>query len=112
MRVIGLDVSRDELHRRIEARCHAMLEGGLIDEVRALHAAGFAPELPSLRSPGYVEIGEHVRGLCSLDDALARMARATKQLAKRQRTWFRSHPVDCAVPPDVAALLRAVDETS
>lgn len=91
-RVLGLSLPRTELYARIDARCHAMIEAGLIDEVQRLYADGFDPDLPALRSPGYREIGEHLRGLCDLSTAIARMAQATRQLAKRQLTWFRADP--------------------
>jgi tRNA dimethylallyltransferase len=88
--VIGLSLPRPALYARITARCQTMIDHGLVDEVRRLYADGFPPDLPALRSPGYREIGDHVRGLCDLPTAVARMARATRQLAKRQLTWFRA----------------------
>jgi tRNA dimethylallyltransferase len=88
--VLGLSLPRVELYTRINARCHAMVEAGLIEEVRRLYDQGLRPDLPALRSPGYREIGEYVRGLCDLRAAVARMAQATRRLAKRQLTWFRT----------------------
>lgn len=108
MRVIALEVPREELARRIEARCQAMVKEGLVAEVEGLFAAGLDPTLPSLRSPGYAEIGEFVRGLCSREDAVARMAQATRRLAKRQATWWRGHPPDARVAADLAAVLAAL----
>jgi tRNA dimethylallyltransferase len=90
--VLGVSVPRAELYARIEARCHAMLDAGLVAEVRRLYADGFDPDLPALRSPGYREVGEYVRGHCDLPTAIARMAKATRNLAKRQLTWFRGDP--------------------
>jgi tRNA dimethylallyltransferase len=102
--VLGLSLSRAELYARINARCQAMVDAGLIDEVRRLYADGFAPDLPALRSPGYREIGAHVRGLCDLPTAIARMAQATRRLAKRQVTWFRADPEIVWCTPDLAVL--------
>lgn len=90
--VPGLELPRAELYARIDARCTAMIAAGLIEEVKQLYAAGFDPDLPALRSPGYREIGEYLRGGCDLRDATARMAQATRRLAKRQLTWFRADP--------------------
>jgi tRNA dimethylallyltransferase len=104
--VLGLSVPRVELYARIDARCAAMVRDGLVDEVRQLYARGLDPDLPALRSPGYREIGEHVRGLCDLPDAIARMAHATRRLAKRQLTWFRGDPRVVWCAPEVAALQR------
>lgn len=91
-RVLGLALPRTDLYTRIIARCQAMIDAGLIGEVEQLYADGFAPELPALCSPGYREVGEYVRGRCDLPTAVARMAQATRHLAKRQLTWFRADP--------------------
>ena len=105
-RVLGLLLPRTELYARIDARCHAMVETGLVDEVRRLYADGFDPDLPALRSPGYREIGEHVHGLYDLRTAIARMAQATRQLAKRQLTWFRADKQIAWCAPDLGVLRR------
>lgn len=102
--VLGLSLPRPELYARINARCQAMVDAGLIDEVRRLYADGFDPDLPKLRSPGYREIGEYVRGLCDLPTAIARMAKATRHLAKRQVTWFRADPRIVWCAPELAVL--------
>jgi tRNA dimethylallyltransferase len=109
MRVIALERPRPELYERIDRRCRAMVAGGLVDEVRGLLADGLDPNLPSLRSPGYAEIGDYVRGLCTLEEALARMSRATRRLAKRQLTWLRGHRPDEVVPPHGGAVAAAVE---
>lgn len=108
-RVLGLELPRPTLYARINARCDAMISAGLIDEVRRLYAAGFAPDLPALCSPGYREIGEFVRGLCDLPTAVARMAQATRQLAKRQMTWFRGNPLVRWCAPDLPLVQRAAE---
>jgi len=103
--VLALDLPRAALYRRIDARCQAMVESGLVEEVRALYAAGLDPQLATLQSPGYREIGAFVRGLCDLPTAIARMAQATRRLAKRQLTWFRRDPrvIWTSPDPDVLA---------
>jgi tRNA dimethylallyltransferase len=90
VRVVGLDLERRRLYARLDARCRSMIEHGLLDESRALGARGYGPELAPLRSIGYRELGAHLRGECGFDAALAAMQRATRQLAKRQLTWFRA----------------------
>lgn len=89
-RVIGLRVDRSLLYERLDARCRAMIDGGLIDEVRALWARGYGPGLAPLQSIGYREIGAHLLGRCDLAAALAAMQRATRRFAKRQLTWWRA----------------------
>jgi tRNA dimethylallyltransferase len=107
--VLGLALPRATLYARIEARCHAMIAAGLVDEIRHLYAAGFDPKLPALRSPGYREIGDHVRDLCDLPTAVARMAQATRRLAKRQMTWFRGDAQVEWHAPELAAVQPAVE---
>ena len=77
------------LDRRIAERSTAMWTGGLLDETAAVLAAGFAPELPPLQAIGYREAQAHLRGDLSSEQAVAAIALATRQYAKRQRTWFR-----------------------
>jgi tRNA dimethylallyltransferase len=110
MRMIALSLPRAELYRRINERCEAMIAAGLVDEVRGLFAAGFDAQLPSLQSPGYREIGEHVRGLCELPAAVERMAQATRRLAKRQLTWFRGDRNAIWMEPNLAAIVTVAAE--
>jgi len=90
VRVIGLDMDRRRLYERLNQRCSAMVEAGLVEEVRALRERGYRSDVAALRSIGYREIGAHLDGRCTLEEALRDMARATRHLAKRQLTWFRA----------------------
>jgi tRNA dimethylallyltransferase len=102
LRVVGLHGPRAALYARLDARCEAMLAGGLLAEIRALLARGYGPELPALRSIGYRQMGAHLRGELDLAAALAAMQRATRQFAKRQLTWFRADPTVEWVAADTA----------
>jgi tRNA dimethylallyltransferase len=104
---IGLTLPRPDLYARIDARCDTMLADGLVAEVRSLLAAGFDPALPALCSPGYREISEYVRDRCDLPTAVARMARATRRLAKRQLTWFCAAPSTRWSAPEPADVIAA-----
>ena len=116
LRVLALEPSnRAELHARIAARFHAMLEAGLLDEVRALRArADLHPGLPALRAVGYRQAWAHLDGLTDAATFEAQAIAATRQLAKRQLTWLRSMAqrllVDCcasdALERALAHLLR------
>ncbi len=86
--IIGCERPREELAVRVEARCRAMLEAGLLTEIEGLWSAGFSPALPALRSVGYLEMGRLLRGGVAFDSAFEDFVRATMRLAKRQRTWF------------------------
>lgn len=88
--VAVLDVPREELDVRIDARVERMVEEGLVDEVRTLLAGGFGSGDPGMTGTGYQEIREFLEGERTLDDALDEMRRATKRYARRQMTWFRN----------------------
>ncbi len=89
--VLGCARPAKELALRIEARCDGMLELGLLDEIRTLVARGYA-DAPALASVGYREMGAHLSGALTYAAAREAFARATRRLAKRQRTWWRSDP--------------------
>jgi tRNA dimethylallyltransferase len=79
------------LSQRIAERTHAMVAGGLIDEVRWL--LSHYPTLATARQAiGYREVTDYLMGNCSLDEAIRATESATVQYAKRQRTWFRKEP--------------------
>lgn len=99
------------LHARIAQRFDAMLDHGLLDEVRGLVADSRLHEnLPSMRAVGYRQAWQHLRGEFDLATLRQRGIEATRQLAKRQLTWLRSEldarwfdperdrrEIDCAV---------------
>jgi tRNA dimethylallyltransferase len=85
----GIEVDPAELRARIEQRVDAMLAAGFIDEVRALIASGVSAELPAMSSIGYREISEYLSGDITTDEARQRIIHGTRQLARRQRQWFR-----------------------
>lgn len=90
--VLGATRPREELAERIAARCRAMLDAGLLEEIRALWARGYGPDLPPLDSVGYREMGAYLRGELPYETAFEDFTRATRRLAKRQMTWWRSDP--------------------
>lgn len=81
-----------DLETRIARRARQMWDAGLVAETEAVLAAGFAPELKPLQAIGYREAQEHLRGALDREQAIERMRVATRQYAKRQRTWFRALP--------------------
>lgn len=80
-----LQRTREELHGRIEARTRAMLEGGAIEEVAALHDA--APGLE--KAIGLGEIRRLLAGEIDWKACEELINAATRQYAKRQETWFK-----------------------
>lgn len=87
--VLVLELPREEIDRRIEARVHRMVERGLVDEVRSLLEAGFTEADPGMTGTGYREIARHLRGEATLDEAVDEIAHTTRRYARRQLTWFR-----------------------
>lgn len=85
---IGIDVPRGELHRRIDDRVDAMLNAGLVAECRAL-AARYGWDAPGMNGIGYRQFRLYTEGKETLDGAIARLKHDTKDVAKRQMTWFR-----------------------
>lgn len=83
---------RDWLFERCDRRFTLMLEQGAIPEVEALLARNLDPALPVMRAIGVPELGAHLKGDVSLDQAMAAGQLATRQYAKRQYTWFRNQP--------------------
>jgi tRNA dimethylallyltransferase len=92
VRWLGLDLPREPLWKRLEARLDAMLAAGWVEEVQALHASGYGPELKPLRAIGYREIGELLAGHADLATTRERIFVATRRFARRQRTWFKVEP--------------------
>jgi tRNA dimethylallyltransferase len=88
---ILLDPPRPALRTAIAARFDAMLEGGALDEVRALAAQGLDPALPAMRAHGVPELLAHLAGRMTLAAARERAVLNTGQYTKRQATWFRHH---------------------
>jgi tRNA dimethylallyltransferase len=83
-------LERRDLHTRIEMRFGAMLDAGLLAEVRTLfERSDLSAEHPSMRAVGYRQLWRHLAGQCSLDEAVEQAIAATRQLAKRQLTWLR-----------------------
>ncbi|MGV8987443.1 MAG: tRNA (adenosine(37)-N6)-dimethylallyltransferase MiaA [Cypionkella sp.] len=77
------------LDARIAARFSAMLEAGALDEVRAA-LPFWQPERPWARAIGAPELVAHLQGTLTVAEARAAAILASRQYAKRQRTWFRS----------------------
>lgn len=81
---------RGELHRRIARRFDAMLDQGFLDEVRELMSdSRLHGDLPSMRAVGYRQAWEHLAGQTDASAFRDKAIAATRQLAKRQLTWFR-----------------------
>jgi tRNA dimethylallyltransferase len=87
---IAAPLERRDLHTRIEKRFGAMMQAGLLAEVRTLFTRSeLTAEHPSMRAVGYRQLWRHLAGQCALNEAQNQAIAATRQLAKRQLTWLR-----------------------
>lgn len=86
---IVIEAPKDWLGPRIERRFDAMLAQGALDEARA-ERARWNPALQSAKAIGAAELIAHVEGRMPLDAARTAAIVASRQYAKRQRTWFRT----------------------
>jgi tRNA dimethylallyltransferase len=85
-----IDRPPEELERRIGTRVDAMLAAGLVGEVRTLLAAGLKDNPSASRAIGYRETIACLEGGLPESRLAAEIARATRALVKKQRTWFRT----------------------
>ena len=83
----------DWLNARIDHRFDQMIAAGALAEARA-ELPHWQPTRPSARAIGAPELIAHLRGEMPLPDAIAAAKIASRQYAKRQRTWFRSRMKD------------------
>lgn len=80
---------RQALYDRIDRRVDAMLDEGLLDEVKALMDEGlFERSVTAAGAIGYKELLGYLRGKCTKDEAVEELKRGTRRYAKRQLTWF------------------------
>lgn len=89
-----LSPDRDVLRQRIARRFEAMFESGAVAEVEALLALDLDPALPAMKAIGVPEIAGWLAGRLSQAEAIERAIIATRQYAKRQRTWLRNRMTD------------------
>jgi tRNA dimethylallyltransferase len=91
-RLVGIGSAPEEVDRRIAERFVAMVEGGLVEEVRALAARPEGISRTARQALGYREILAHVEQGVPLDDCLEEAVVRTRQFARRQASWFRRDP--------------------
>ncbi len=89
--IISRTLYRDELQDRIERRVDSMLAAGLEAEVKWL-SKEYGWDTEALKGIGYREWREYFEGTQTLEQTRQRIISATKNLAKRQRTWFKRNP--------------------
>jgi tRNA dimethylallyltransferase len=86
---IALDMPREKLYSRIDARVLRMMEEGLEEEARQMLPHR---HLQALNTVGYKELFDYFDGNCSLNEAVQKIQQHTRNFAKRQLTWWRRDP--------------------
>ena len=92
--VVVLSMNRSRLYERINLRVDRMMAAGLLNEVRAIRAAGHKSTTPALRAIGYQEAFAHLDGDITEEEMICLIKRNSRRYAKRQLTWFRRYDQD------------------
>ncbi len=87
-----LQWERQALYDNIDRRVDAMIDMGLVGEVRELLERGVPASAKPMQSIGYAQIVRHLEGTLSLEQAVHEIKRETRHYAKRQLTWFKKVP--------------------
>jgi tRNA dimethylallyltransferase len=96
---LALDLPRQALYERIDRRCRAMIDAGLLQELRDLAEEGYGPQLRPMGAIGYRHVVPVMQGSDTLANALEAMCRDTRHFARRQLTWLRRVPDAIRVDP-------------
>jgi len=112
--LVGLMLPPDQLQQRIDERTVWMFDHGFVQEVRELREKYPQLSQTALQAIGYREVMAYLDGQCSLDQAIEQTSVRTRQLAKKQRTWFRHQTavewLDVAIEESVESIaLRVMD---
>ena len=89
-KVIGLTLDREKLYQRIEDRVKAMVDEGLVDEIKGLLEKGISFDNQSMQAIGYKEFKPYFEGDSNLEECVNEVIKNTKHFAKRQYTWFKN----------------------
>lgn len=84
-----LTMDRIKLYDRINKRVDAMIDEGLLDEVKSLKETGLTADMQSMKGIGYKELLYFLEGKFTLDEAIDKIKQGSRNYAKRQLTWFR-----------------------
>lgn len=100
-RCLWIDLPREELYARINARVERMMAAGLVEEVRALRQGSRPLSREAAQALGYKEIFAYLDGRATLAETVLEIQTRSRNFAKRQRTWFRHLPECHPVTPEL-----------
>ena len=103
-RLFGLQIEVPELDARIRARTEIMIDEGWKTEALAARTVGFSRS--AFQALGYSQILDWADGKATREETVDRIALATRQFARRQRTWYRKFEISWVDPgsPELADL--------
>jgi tRNA dimethylallyltransferase len=87
--VVGIEIARQEIRRRIGLRLRARLEEGMVEEVQGLLDRGLSPGRLAELGLEYREVAAYLLGRKSREEMISDLENAIGRFAKRQQTWFR-----------------------
>lgn len=87
--IVGVNIDREQRREKITRRLKARLEGGMVDEVKALLDEGIPAEDLIYYGLEYKFVTEYLIGKTTHEEMFQRLEIAIHQFAKRQMTWFR-----------------------
>ena len=90
-RLVGVEVPRDELIVRLDARVEGMWRDGLLSEVEALRAQGLEHGVTARRAIGYAQALAQLSGELTEAEAIEQTQQLTRRYARRQVSWFRRY---------------------
>jgi len=111
-RTVVLNRDRQKLYRRIERRVDHMLDRGLLDEVASLLEDGVDPTRQPLRTIGYREPIQYLRGDIEYEEMVRLVKRNSRRYAKRQLTWFRRYDEYAWIDIDDVSTEKLVDSVA
>ena len=95
-----LNPERKILYQRINERVDGMMDEGLVNEVISLKERGLSKDYISMQGIGYKEILEYLNGDILLSEAVDKIKKNTRHMAKRQVTWFKREKDIININPD------------
>ena len=87
--IFGITREREMLYRRIEDRVDGMIQKGFLDEVRSLYKEEYSDHAPGMQVLGYKQMLAYIKGNANWEETIAEIKKQTRNLAKRQLTWFK-----------------------
>jgi tRNA dimethylallyltransferase len=106
--MIGLELERSELDRRLADRFDDQLARGLLEEVRQLVGRPGGLSRTARQAIGYRELLSHLEGGVALQAARSEALRRLRALARRQEAWFKRDPRVVWLWADRSDLIEAV----